>query len=122
MLHAANTGHRGLLTTLHAGSASEVPTRLEAMAMSAPGTIPTVVRQLICAIQAVVHLERGPAGRRVGAVAELRTGRDGLAEAIAVRVPDPSGGPASSGHFPSWVDRLASAAWLLCGPPVGRPE
>jgi pilus assembly protein CpaF len=117
MLHAANTGHRGLLTTLHAGGAGEVPARLEAMAMSVPGAVPAVVRQLICAIQAVVHLERGPAGRRVTTVAELRPGRSGPAEVITVRAPDPSGGLAPTGHVPSWTDRLHPTARPQCAPP-----
>jgi pilus assembly protein CpaF len=117
MLHAANTGHRGLLTTLHAGGPGEVPARLEAMAMSVPGAVPAVVRQLIFAIQAVVHLERGVAGRRVAAVAELRAGRDGLAEAVAVRATGPSGGLDATGHLPSWADRLPLTARRLCAPP-----
>jgi pilus assembly protein CpaF len=72
MLQAANTGHRGLLTTLHAGGPHEVPARLEAMALASPGAVIDVVRRLIAGgIQAVVHLERGPLGRRVAAVAEL---------------------------------------------------
>jgi hypothetical protein len=42
------------------------------MALSAPGAVIDVVRRLIAGgIQAVVHLERGPLGRRVVAVAEL---------------------------------------------------
>ena len=46
MLQAANTGHRGLMTTLHAGGPEEVPARLEAMALSAPGARLDVVRRL----------------------------------------------------------------------------
>jgi hypothetical protein len=45
MLQAANTGHRGLLTTLHAGGPEEVPARLEAMALAAPGAGLDVVRR-----------------------------------------------------------------------------
>ena len=62
MLQAANTGHRGLMTTLHAGGPEEVPARLEAMALAAPGAGLDVVRRLVGGIRAVVHLERTPAG------------------------------------------------------------
>jgi pilus assembly protein CpaF len=116
MLHAANTGHRGLLTTLHAGGPGEVAPRLEAMAMSVPGAVPAVVRQLIGAIQAVVHLERGPAGRRVTTVAELRGGRDGFTEALAIRARGSSGGLDPTGHVPSWAERLSPMARQLCEP------
>jgi hypothetical protein len=50
MLQAANTGHRGLMTTLHAGSPEEVPARLEAMALAAPGAGLDVVRRLEAAV------------------------------------------------------------------------
>ncbi len=95
MLQAANTGHRGLMTTLHAGSPDEVPARLEAMALAAPGAGLDVVRRLVGGgIGAVVHLERVPAGlqpldppadagrplRRVTVVAELVTTNDGRAQ------------------------------------------
>jgi pilus assembly protein CpaF len=41
MLQAANTGHRGLMTTLHAGGPDEVPARLEAMvAPASPSPCP----------------------------------------------------------------------------------
>jgi pilus assembly protein CpaF len=115
MLHAANTGHRGLLTTLHAGGPGEVAPRLEAMAMSVPGAIPAVVRQLLGAIQAIVHVERGPAGRRVSTLAELRGARDGF-EAIAIRARGPSGGLDPTGHIPSWAEQLTPMARQLCEP------
>jgi pilus assembly protein CpaF len=76
MLQAANTGHHGLMTTLHAGSPDEVPARLEAMALAAPGAGLDVVRRLVGGgIGAVVHLEPRPGrptrapgrrGRRTG--------------------------------------------------------
>jgi pilus assembly protein CpaF len=107
MLQAANTGHRGLLTTLHAGGPEEVPARLEAMALTAPGAVLEVVRQLVAGgIGAVVHLERTPAGRRVAAVAELAAGILGQPTARPVRVAGPGGGLYATGHVPSWAHRL----------------
>jgi pilus assembly protein CpaF len=110
MLQAANTGHHGLLTTLHAGSPEEVPARLEAMALAAPGAGLDVVRRLVAGgIGAVVHLERSPAGhpgRRVTAVAELVTTNDGRSRAIPLRTAGPTPGLSATGHVPRWADRL----------------
>jgi pilus assembly protein CpaF len=107
MLQAANTGHRGLLTTLHAGSAEEVPARLEAMALAAGGAVLEVVPRLVVGgIGAVVHLERGPTGRRVAAVAELTGDERGQARIVPVRVAGPAGGLAATGHVPTWAERL----------------
>jgi pilus assembly protein CpaF len=110
MLQAANTGHRGLMTTLHAGSPEEVPARLEAMALAAPGAGLDVVRRLVGgAIGAVVHLERAPADRpvrRVAAVAELVTGNDGRARAVPLRTAGSATGLSATGHVPRWANRL----------------
>jgi pilus assembly protein CpaF len=107
MLHAANTGHHGLLTTLHAGSPEEVPARLEAMALSAPGAALDVVRRLIGGgIGAVVHLERSGASRRVAAVAELLTDSNGRTHAVPLRTGGPSGELSATGHVPRWANRL----------------
>jgi pilus assembly protein CpaF len=121
MLQAANTGHRGLMTTLHAGSPEEVPARLEAMALAAPGAGLEVVRRLVGGgIGAVVHLERVPAGlqpldplagagrplRRVSVVAELVTANDGRARAVPLRAAGFTGGLSATGHVPRWADRL----------------
>ncbi|HEX8132064.1 MAG TPA: CpaF/VirB11 family protein [Actinomycetes bacterium] len=113
MLQAANTGHRGLLTTLHAGSPEEVPARLEAMALAAPGAGLDVVRRLVGGgIGAVVHLERthaGCPGRRVAAVAELVTAGDGRSHAITLRTAGPTPGLSATGRVPHWANRLDPA-------------
>jgi pilus assembly protein CpaF len=112
MLQAANTGHRGLMTTLHAGNPDEVPARLEAMALAAPGAALDVVRRLIGGgIGAVVHLERTPFGRRVSAVAELVAADDGRAHAIPLRTLGSTTGPSATGlsatgHVPHWASLL----------------
>jgi pilus assembly protein CpaF len=113
MLQAANTGHQGLMTTLHAGGPDEVPARLEAMALTAPGAGLDVVRRLVGGgIGAVVHLERattGRPGRRVAAVAELVTTDDGRSQAIPLRTAGPTPGLCATGHVPRWADRLDPA-------------
>jgi pilus assembly protein CpaF len=110
MLQAANTGHRGLMTTLHAGGPDEVPARLEAMALAAPGAGLDVVRRLVGGgIGAVVHLERTPTGhptRRVTVVAELVTTDDHRARAIPLRTATSATGLSATGHVPHWANRL----------------
>jgi pilus assembly protein CpaF len=107
MLQAANTGHRGLLTTLHAGGPDEVPARLEAMALAVPGVVLDVVRRLIGGgIGAVVHLERTPSGRRVTALAELVIANDGRVHAIPLRTAGPATGVSATGRVPRWANRL----------------
>jgi pilus assembly protein CpaF len=123
MLQAANTGHRGLLTTLHAGSPAEVPARLEAMALAASGAALDVVRRLIGGgIGAVVHLERGPAGRRVAALAELVADDGGQANAVPLRTTGPLPGLCATGRVPRWADRLDPSVLRLFEPasPTGR--
>lgn len=107
LLQAANTGHRGLLTTLHAGGPDEIPARLEAMALAAPGAALDVVRRLIAGgLGAAVHLERGPSGRRVTAVAELAPDEHGRARARLVRASFGEAGLSATGHVPTWANRL----------------
>jgi pilus assembly protein CpaF len=104
MLQAANTGHRGLMTTLHASGPDEVPARLEAMALAAPGAGLDVVRRLVGGgIGAVVHLERAFTGhpiRRITVVAELVTTDDDRARAIPLRTASSATGLSATGHVP----------------------
>jgi pilus assembly protein CpaF len=75
MLQAMNTGHDGSLTTVHAGSPDEALRRIETMVLMAGLELPhAVVREHVAlAIDVVVHVTRGPDGRRrVAAIA----GRD----------------------------------------------
>ncbi len=123
LLQAANTGHRGLLTTLHAGGPDEVPARLEAMALAAPGAVLEVVRRLIAGgIEAVVHLERGPRGRRVSAVAELAPGDDGRVQAHLIRCAGRQHGLSSTGHVPGWAERLSAAVVELFEPSAAERQ
>ena len=118
LLQAANTGHRGLLTTLHAGGPDEVPARLEAMALAAPGAALEVVRRLIAGgIEAVVHLERGPSGRRVTALAELAPGDDGQVRSRLIRCARREHGLSATGHVPRWAERISPPVPELFAPP-----
>jgi pilus assembly protein CpaF len=78
LLAAMNTGHEGGCGTLHANSAADVPPRIEALAMAAGMSQAAAHSQLSSAVDAVIHLARGPDGvRRVAEVAVLCRGPDG---------------------------------------------
>jgi pilus assembly protein CpaF len=70
LLSALNTGHEGGCGTVHANSAADVPTRLEALGALAGLGREALHSQLSSALQAVIHLVRGPDGRR--RVSEVR--------------------------------------------------
>ena len=74
LLSALNTGHAGGAGTVHANSPAEVPARLEAL--GALGGLPrsALHSQMAAAVQVVVHVSRGTAGRHVQEIAVL--GRD----------------------------------------------
>jgi pilus assembly protein CpaF len=65
LLEALSTGHRGSLTTLHAGSARDALGRLELLLARAGELAPAAIaRHVARAIDLVVHLERAAGGRR----------------------------------------------------------
>jgi len=80
LLAALNTGHDGGAGTLHANSLADVPARLEALGALAGMTPDAVARQAVSGLDAVLHLERTPAGRRLVAVGELALDRRGRLE------------------------------------------
>lgn len=72
LLGALNTGHDGGAGTLHANSLGDVPARLEALGALAGLGAEALARQAVSAIDAVLHIERTPGGRRLTARGELR--------------------------------------------------
>ncbi|RBY94067.1 pilus assembly protein CpaF [Blastococcus sp. TBT05-19] len=72
LLAALNTGHDGGCGTLHANRSSEVPARLEALGVAAGLGRAAVHSQAAAALDVVVHLRRGPTGRRVEEIGLLR--------------------------------------------------
>ena len=72
LLAALNTGHDGGCGTLHVNRAAEVPARLEALGVAAGLDRAAVHSQAAAALSLVVHLHRGPAGRRVAEIAVVR--------------------------------------------------
>ena len=79
LLTALNTGHEGGCGTLHANSALDVPSRVEALALAAGLDRAAAHSQLAAGVSAVLHLERSPRGtRRLAEIAVPRRGSDGL--------------------------------------------
>jgi pilus assembly protein CpaF len=77
-----NTGHTGAGGTIHANSAGAVPARLAAMGALAGLGREALALQAGSALDLVVHLERGPAGRRIREIALLQLDRDGSLQAV----------------------------------------
>jgi pilus assembly protein CpaF len=72
MLLAANTGHDGSVTTLHANGVVDVPARIEALAMLAGVERQAAHSLLASALSVAVHLQRdGDGQRRVTEIAVL---------------------------------------------------
>lgn len=71
LLAAMNTGHDGGGGTLHANSAEAVPARLAALAALAGLSPEALALQAASALDAVVHVVRGAAGRRVESISLL---------------------------------------------------
>jgi pilus assembly protein CpaF len=82
LLMALNTGHEGGCGTVHANSARDVPTRLEALgALSGLGR-DALHAQLAAALDIVVHIVRNDSGQRwVSEISVLERRFDGLVEA-----------------------------------------
>ncbi|MDF2090899.1 TadA family conjugal transfer-associated ATPase [Knoellia sp. 3-2P3] len=83
LLAALNTGHDGGCGTVHANSAADVVPRFEALGALAGLGRDAVQAQLSSAVQAVVHLRRDRAVRRVASLSVLETG-SGLEVALAL--------------------------------------
>ena len=64
LMAALNTGHEGGCGTLHANSASDVPARVEALALAAGLERLAAHSQLAAAVDVVLHLGVDPSGRR----------------------------------------------------------
>lgn len=74
LVMALHTGHRGSFGTIHANSPRDALQRLEMLVLLAAENLrESAVKTLISsAVQLVVFVERGAAGRRVASIAEVR--------------------------------------------------
>ncbi len=84
VLSALNTGHEGGWGTIHANSATDVPSRLVALGALAGMAEPVVAAQAVSALDAVIHVERHGAHRQVQqiAVLERKSGELRAADAL----------------------------------------
>lgn len=104
LLSALNTGHSGA-GTVHANTAGSIVARLSALGALAGLTREATFLQASSALDAVVHMERAPAGRRVASIAVVVGGPDGLAVVDALRRGAETARTSERG--PGW-DRLAA--------------
>jgi len=77
LLGALNTGHDGGAGTVHASSLKDIPARLEALGASAAIEPLNLARQVVSAIDAVVHLEMQDGRRRIAHLGRVQIGVDG---------------------------------------------
>lgn len=73
LIQAMSTGHDGSMGTVHANGPSEALWRLETLAVSGDRRVPeeAVRRQLLSAVDLIVHVERHGDHRRVGLIARV---------------------------------------------------
>ena len=80
LLAALNTGHEGGCSTVHANRAEHLPARIESLCGQAGVPRAAAHSLLVAAVDVVLHLVRGPDGRRrMAGLGVLVAGRDGLA-------------------------------------------
>jgi pilus assembly protein CpaF len=84
LLAGLNTGHEGGCGTVHANSPGDLVARMEALGALAGLGRAAVRAQLASAVQAAVHVHRGPDGRRVESLSVLRNGEHGPSVASAL--------------------------------------
>lgn len=78
LLHAMSTGHRRCLATIHANSAADGLHRLEVLALQGlrGWTLRDVRHMVDAAVGYVIHMSRGPGGRRlIDHIGEVQPGR-----------------------------------------------
>jgi pilus assembly protein CpaF len=93
LLMALNTGHEGGCGTVHANSAGDVPTRLEALGALGGLGRDVLHAQLAAALDAVVHITRRQDGRRwLSEICVLNREPSGLVEAEQAMRFDPEHG------------------------------
>jgi pilus assembly protein CpaF len=78
LLQALNTGHEGGCGTVHANTAADVPSRLEALGALGGLDRAALASQVASALEVVIHLGRRNGTRALEEIALLRRGEDGL--------------------------------------------
>ena len=116
MLQAMNTGHDGSMTTIHANSSREVIERLEVLVlMAADLPVISIHRQIVSAIDLIVHISRLPGGRRVVTqISEITRVDAETNEVVVIDVFNYRNGVSleATGYLPSFVDSLVAKELL----------
>ncbi len=116
MLQAMNTGHDGSMTTIHANSSREVIERLEVLVlMAAELPVISIHRQIVSAIDLVVHISRLPGGRRVVTqISEVTRVDAETNEVVVLDIFNFRNGLSlePTGYLPSFVDSLIAKELL----------
>lgn len=99
LLAALNTGHAGGCGTLHANAAAEVPARVEALGALAGMSGHAVGVQFAAAVDAVLHVERVGAARRLCQIAVVQRTPSGSVEVVPALTRQPG---ASESKGPGW--------------------
>ena len=116
MIQAMNTGHDGSMTTVHANSAREVIERLEVLVlMAADLPIASIHRQLVSAVDLIVHISRLPGGRRaVTQIAEVTRVDPDTNQVVVLDIFNFRNGESlqPTGYLPSFVESLINKELL----------
>ena len=108
MVQAMNTGHDGSMTTLHANSTQEAMDRLEILALMGGANMSSEVarRQIINAVDLVIHMARFPDGsRKLISIAEMVKAKDYETKEI-LTFDESKNGLRFIGNIPAFCDRL----------------
>ena len=116
MVQAMNTGHDGSMTTVHANSAREVIERLEVLIlMAADLPVTSIHRQLVSAIDVIVHISRLPGGRRaVTQISEVTRYDPEEKQVVVLDIFNYRNGVSlqPTGYLPSFIDSLVEKELL----------
>ena len=116
MIQAMNTGHDGSMTTVHANNSREVVERLEVLVlMAADLPVVSIHRQLVSAIDLIVHISRLPDGRRVVTqISEVTRVDPDTKQVVVLDIFNDRNGTSlqPTGYLPSFVESLVSKELL----------
>ncbi len=116
MMQAMNTGHDGSMTTVHANSSREVIERLEVLVlMGADLPVSSIHRQIVSALDLIVHISRLPGGRRVVTqISEVTRIDPETHEIVVLDIFNFRDGQTlqPTGYLPSFVDLLTEKGLL----------
>jgi Flp pilus assembly CpaF family ATPase len=116
MMQAMNTGHDGSMTTVHANSSLEVIERLEVLVlMGADLPVSSIHRQIVSALDLIVHISRLPNGRRVVTqISEVTRIDPDTKQIVVLDIFNFRDGQTlqPTGYLPSFVDMLTEKGLL----------